>query len=255
MKKVFLFLSVVAVLVACKKDEEDTTRPVINTVKVNGVVANEHDINAGTQITVEVTSNDNKELNQLKVEIHSADDGHTHDGGSATEVEAPNVGVWSDSRIISLSGTSQVSNVVFDVPNTVKGHWHVEVALIDKDGNEATEYITTLHVENGFLPVINVTAEPAMTGDEIAVALNGQITLNGTVEDPDGLAEIHVELKDETTGLAVWEYEVPGVSGTLVNLSSIIVGPLATAGHYHLHVHALDNAGFESEWEAHVHVE
>jgi hypothetical protein len=254
MKKAFLLLSVVAVLVACKK-EEDTTRPVINTVKVNGVEANEHDVNAGTQITVEVTTSDNEELNQLKVEIHSADDGHAHEGGSGSATEEPNVGVWSDSRIIDLSGTSKVSNVVFDIPNSVKGHWHIEVALIDDQGNEATEYVTTLHVSNGFLPVLSITSDPTVVNDEIAVALGGQITLNGTVDDTDGIASIHVELKDEATGTIVWEYEVPGVSGTSLTLVPIVVGPLTQAGDYHLHLHATDNASFESEWSAHVHVE
>lgn len=253
MKRIIFILSVV-LFVSCKKDE-DTTRPVINTVKVNGVEANEHDVNAGTQITVEVTTSDNEELNQLKVEIHSADDGHTHESGGGSATQETNVGVWSDSRIIDLSGTSKVSNVVFDIPNSVKGHWHIEVALIDDQGNEATEHVTTLHVSNGFLPVLSITSDPTLVNDEIAVALGGQLTLNGTVEDPDGLAAIHVELKDEATDTIVWEYDVPGVSGTSITLVPIVVGPLTQAGNYHLHLHATDNAGFESEWSAHVHVE
>lgn len=256
MKKAILFFAAVVILASCKKDEEDTTRPVIGSVKVNGVVGNEHDVEAGTTISVEVAMSDNKDLNQLKVDIHSADDGHTHgdDGGATEEVEEANIGVWSDARIISVSGESKTETLSFTIPNTIKGHWHIEVSLIDKDGNEAVEYVTTLHVENANLPVFEITTNPAIVNGEIELEIGGTFLLSGTITDPDGFEHIHIEVEDEATGTKIWEQEVTVVAGATITLTDILVGPFATAGDYHIHIHAEDNAGFEGEWETHVHV-
>jgi hypothetical protein len=255
MKKLaFLFL-IAATVVACKKDDEDTARPVISSVKVNGTVSTEHEVNASETVTVEVYSTDNKELNQLKVEIHSADDGHSHTEGSTEEVLPPNIGVWSDSRIISLSGTSSTNTVEFAIPAAIAGHWHVEVLLIDKDGNEAIEYVTTLHVENSNLPTFAITATPAVTNYEIETVVGGTVVLTGTVADPDGLTDIHVELENEETGEVIFEQELIGVTGTSFDLGTINIGPIATAGHYHLHLHATDALNYMGEWAVDVHVE
>ena len=254
MKKAILFFAAVVILASCKKDEEDTTRPVIGSVKVNGVVADEHDIEAGSAISVEIAMSDNKELNQVKVDIHSADDGHTHGEGESEEVEEENIGVWSDARIISVSGESETETISFNVPNTIKGHWHIEVSLIDKDGNEAVEYVTTLHVENANLPVFALITNPAIVNGEIELEIGGTFTLSGTITDPDGFEHIHIEVEDEATGTVIWEQEVTIVTGSTITLTDILVGPFATEGDYHLLIHAHDNAGFEGEWGTHVHV-
>jgi hypothetical protein len=255
MKKAILFFAAVVILASCKKDEEDTTRPVIGSVKVNGAVADEHDVEAGTTISIEVAMTDNKELNQLKVDIHSADDGHTHgDDGGGEEVEEENIGVWSDTRIISVSGESDTETLSFTIPNTIKGHWHIEVSLIDKDGNEAVEYVTTLHVENANLPVFEITTNPAIVNGEIELEIGGTFLLSGTITDPDGFEHIHIEVEDEATGTVIWEQEVTVVAGNTITLTDILVGPFAAAGDYHIHIHAEDTAGFEGEWGTHVHV-
>ncbi|MFM2000328.1 MAG: hypothetical protein RL204_2275, partial [Bacteroidota bacterium] len=70
MKKAILILVAIVALVSCKKESEDTTKPVISSVKINGVVADEHELNAGNTFTIDVVSEDNESLNQLKVNIH-----------------------------------------------------------------------------------------------------------------------------------------------------------------------------------------
>lgn len=255
MKKVVFLMAVVFALASCKKEKEDSTAPVIGSIKVNGVVADEHDVNAGDVITVEIAVTDNEELNQLKVNIHGADDGHTHDGGTEEEVVAPNVGVWSNTQIFDLSGTSYTQTISYTVPATISGHWHIEVQLIDDQGNEATEAVTTMHVENSNLPVFAITSTPVTTDYVITVAAGGSITLNGTVSDPDGLTDVHVELEDEDTEEVVWEQELTGVTGTSFDIGSVIVGPIDAAGNYHLHIHATDGAGYMGEWAVEVVVE
>ncbi len=254
MKKLVLLFAVIIAFASCKKEETDTTAPKINSVRVNGVSADEHDLNAGTAIEIAVDVSDNEALNQVKLDIHAADDGHTHDDSSTGEMEAPNIGAWSELRTENLSGKSTTRTFNLTVPATIAGHWHIEVKLIDKEGNEATEYITTLHIENENLPVFNVTSTPATVNYEIEVPINGTITLNGNVTDPDGLVEVHWELENETTGAVVMEGELPGVTGTSFDLGSIAIGPIA-AGEYHLHIHAEDSQGYVGEWAVHVHAE
>lgn len=254
MKNLILFFAIVAALSSCKKEETDTTAPKINSVRVNGVSAEEHDLNAGSTIEVTIDVSDNENLNQLKVDIHSADDGHTHDDSTTGELEAPNVGVWSELRVENLSGKSTSKTFNFIIPATIAGHWHIEVKLIDKEGNEAIEYVTTLHVENSNLPVFNISSSPAALNYEIEIPVNGTISLSGTVSDPDGLVEIHWELENEASDDIFLEGEIPTVNGTSFDLGTINLGPIP-AGEYHLHVHAKDTQGYEGEWSVHVHAE
>jgi hypothetical protein len=254
MKKAIFILSAILILASCKKESEDSTKPQINSVKINGIVADEHEMNAGETFTIEVSTSDNESLNQLKVNIHSADDGHTHDEASG-EVDAPNIGVWSETQIFNISGTSNTQSLTLDIPAVVAGHWHVEVMLIDEQGNEALEYVTTLHVVNTNLPIMNVVSVPAAVDYEISIAPGETITLTGTITDDDGLDSGHVELENETTGEIVWEQNLTGVSGTSFDLGSILVGPIIDAGHYHLRIHMIDADGYTGEWAVEVHVE
>ncbi|MEZ4800709.1 MAG: DUF4625 domain-containing protein [Flavobacteriales bacterium] len=254
MKKVFLALLAITTIVSCKKEESDTTRPIIESVKVNGIAANEHEFNAGETFTVEVQVSDNEALNQLKINIHAADDGHSHEGESGETFEA-NTGTWSESEIVNLSGTSSTKTATFQIPNSVAGHWHIEVQLIDKEGNEATEYVTLIHVSNTNLPVFDITTNPAVDNFEIALTAGNSFTINGTVSDPDGLIDLHIELENESSGEVFFEYEVPGVSGTSFTMPEVLVGPILQTGIYHLHLHAADGQGFVGEWAVDVHVE
>lgn len=254
MKKVFLALIAITTIVSCKKEETDTTRPIIESVKVNGVEANEHEFNAGETITVEVQVSDNDALNQLKINVHAADDGHSHEGESGETFE-PNTGTWSESEIVNLTGTNATRTATFQIPNSVAGHWHVEVQLIDKEGNEATEYVTLIHVSNSNLPVFAIVTNPAVTNFEIEMTVGGSLTINGTVTDPDGLIDMHIEMENEGTGEVFFDYEVPAVSGTSFTMPEVLVGPILQTGVYHLHIHAADGLGFVGEWATDVHVE
>lgn len=254
MKKAILILAVVISIVSCKKDSEDTTKPVIDSVKINGVVADEHEMNAGDTFVIEVTSSDDQSLNQLKVNIHGADDGHTHDG-STGEVEAANIGVWSETQILSLSGTANTQSLTLEIPAVIAGHWHVEVMLIDEQGNEAVEYVTTLHVLNTFLPVFAITSDPAITDGVITVAAGESFDLMGTISDTDGLSYGHAEIVNESTDEVVWIQTLSSVDGTVYDLGTFLVNPTLTVGNYRLYLKATDSLGYQGEWSVDVVVQ
>jgi len=254
MRKVIFILSAMLILSSCKKESDDTTKPVINTVKINGVVSEEHEMNAGETFTIEVSTSDNESLNQLKVNIHSADDGHTHDEGSG-EVDAPNIGVWSETQILNLSGTTNTQILTLEIPAVIAGHWHVEVMLIDEQGNEAVEYVTTLHVLNSFLPVFAITSNPPAVDGVITIAAGATLDLMGTISDTDGLGYGHCEIRDELTGDVIWTQTLSSVMGTVYDLGTFLVDPNLSAGNYQIFLKATDDLGYHGEWSVDLVVE
>jgi hypothetical protein len=250
MKKVLFVMVTVVALASCKKDSEDTTKPVINFVKIDGVVADEHEMNAGETFTIEVSSSDNESLNQLKVNIHGADDGHTHDGSSTGEVEAPNIGVWSETQIFNLSGTTNTQTLTLEIPAVVAGHWHIEAMLIDEQGNEAVEYVTTLHVLNTYLPVFAVASDPAVVDGVITISAGASFNLMGTISDTDGLSFGHCEIQEESTGDVVWTQTLSSVMGNVYDLGTFLVDPVLPAGNYQIFLKATDDLGYQGQWSA-----
>lgn len=252
MKHLFFLAATIAVLSSCSNKEDDTD-PVIQYVRINGTEAPEHDLEAGQTVAVSVSLTDNEELNQVKLEIHAADDGHTHEGGGSSEPSGPNTGVWVDSRIINLDGTSAERSVNFTVPLDVAGYWHLEVLLIDREGNEAEEYVTTLHVENPDLPVVTITTNPAAVGEYVEITPGSEVGISVTASDEEGLGIIHIEVESEG-GTVLFEQEYDAAGAATFTADGIAVAfPLA--GHYHIHVEATDSGGLTRMAEQEVHVE
>lgn len=254
MRKAIFILATIVALASCKKETDDTTKPVIDFVKINGAVADEHELNAGDTFTVEVSASDNESLNQLKVNVHSADDGHSHDEGSG-EVVAPNIGVWSETLIFDLSGTTNSQSLTLEIPAVVAGHWHVEVMLIDEQGNEALEYVTTLHVLNSYLPVFAITSNPAVVDGVITIAAGATLDLMGTISDSDGLGYGHCEIRDELTGDVIWTQTMSSVMGTVYDLGTFLVDPNLSAGNYQIFLKVTDDLGYQGEWSVDLVVE
>ncbi len=131
---------------SCKPEEvQDVERPVINSVMVNSVQQETHELTAGNSFVVQVGLTDNEDLSQLKISVHSADDGHGH-------VDLPgyegleNVGLWSYSRVFDLSGTASSPTSTIAIPDTITGVWHLEIMALDKAGNESEEKVYNLVV-------------------------------------------------------------------------------------------------------------
>lgn len=254
MKKgiVVLWAALMIAATGCKKDE-DTTRPEIREVRVNNTVADEHEVEAGSTVAFRITVADNESLNQIKVDIHAADDGHTHEGESGHEhASAPNVGTWVYSQIINIDGTSTTRDVTLSVPDTIQGYWHLEVKLIDEAGNEAVEYVTTLHVENPDAPVFNLSTTPP-SSDHIDIQANvGSFVIGGTISDVQGLSYIEFELENHDTEAVITEQEFDAAGATEWTMPATTVGPLP-AGDYHLKIKARDSQGNAAIWFAEVH--
>lgn len=142
----FVMGMMVLTIFSCKPEEvQDVERPVINSVMVNSVQQETHELTAGNSFVVQVGLTDNEDLSQLKINVHSADDGHGH-------VDLPgyegleNVGLWSYSRVFNLSGTASSPTSTIAIPDTITGVWHIEIMAIDKAGNESDEKVYNLVV-------------------------------------------------------------------------------------------------------------
>ena len=144
-KSHLFFLSfLVFALAGCFK--EDTEGPQILYMALNGNLGQDFQVAPGDSLQFTFTISDWNELNQMKANIHPADDGHSHDGVVDT-LFAPNVGLWVDTRIISLHGTTKTMNLAYVVPDTISGVWHFEVQAMDTFGNEAQEVVVELDVQ------------------------------------------------------------------------------------------------------------
>ncbi len=248
-----IWVLILLAVVGCRK-KDDSNPPVIEYLKVNGVESQSHNLEAGSTIEVEMRLVDDVELNQVKVNIHPADDGHTHEGGGGVgEVTTGNVGVWTDNRIINLAGKSVDQALTYSVPISISGHWHIEVLLIDEQGNEAEEYVTTLYVENANLPTITLTTDPVVEGNEVGLVPGGVLTVTALIEDEDGVGEVHIEVEYPDGALfALFNFDGAGETAFTAGPQAIT---FTNAGHYHLHVEATDGNGMSNMSELHIHVE
>ncbi len=255
MKNTLFILASIILLSSCRdKDPIDVNLPTFDLVHVNDVLADEHEILAGSTITIKVKVSDDKELRQLKMDIHPAEDGHAHDGeGTEGGEDAPNVGVWAYSDIVNLGGTTETRTWTLTVPDSIGGHWHCELLLIDASGNEAPEYVTTLHVVNPNLPVVTGTTTPAAVNGEVTITSGDIVYVSGTTDDPDGIVDVNVWLENES-GNIVGMVDVPANGATGIDFSNLTFDQ-ATFGHYKLIIQAFDTNGFEGRWGTELHVQ
>ena len=81
---------------------------------------------------------------------------------------------------------------------TFVGVWDVVVSFSDAEGNAAVDMVTPLHVENDFIPLFTLTdvngVDPATWTEEQVWSAGSTVTLTGTVQDSDGIADAEVLL-------------------------------------------------------------
>lgn len=241
-------------LTSCSKDSDEEA-PKITQVLINGSAPSDHvHIDAGTTMTLEVRMTDNEALNQMKIDLHPNDDGHTHDEGESAEGGAD--GSWEVLEIVNLSGSSQTITRSFEVPVDIRGEWHLGILAIDEEGNEADEFFADLDIENAIIPLIEVTAiNGAAPGDEVDAAAGDILNFEGTISDNNGLTHILVEIYDEDGNeLLVQEYDAAGALTWDLSQISVEVPAISTP-HGDLYIHAEDVDGYDSEWEIELHME
>ena len=127
--------------------KKDTEGPQIQYISLNGLLGQDFQVAPGDSLRFTFTISDWNELNQMKANIHAADDGHSHNGVTDTLPVNANVGLWVDTRIIDLHGTTNTMSLDYVVPDTISGIWHFEVQAMDTFGNEAQEVVVELDVQ------------------------------------------------------------------------------------------------------------
>lgn len=198
MKISSMVLAVVcASFVACRPDTKiDVIPPQVTSVEVNGSDSTVVTVMAGDTIDVAIALSDNESLNEMRLVIHDAENGHTHEGsGHAGGEFHLNSGDWGKEDIIEFGNRSATRNEVVRVivPDTIAGNWHLVVTTMDQVGQVSAEYTVLLKVENPDLPVITLTTWPIINNEGIVyMQADSTLTLSGTVEDMHGVDVILV---------------------------------------------------------------
>jgi hypothetical protein len=247
MKMKYLMLGMMVITIfSCTKDEnQDLERPILQSVLVNNVQQETHELQAGSNFVVQVNVSDNADLSQLKINVHSADDGHGH--GVLPGYEGMvNQGVWSYNRVFELSGSSAEPSATIAIPDSISGVWHLEIMAIDKSGNEAIEQVYNIVVLNANTPDLDYEVIDAqISGDAYSIATGELFKFSASVFDEDLVSELHISISSEE-GVLYWENE-----WTSINQASFSTGNLEVlmnnAGLFDVHIHATDSQGFQSE--------
>lgn len=262
MKKMISFFSILIVLsmvvVSCTKDQ-DTEAPEVTAFKING---QDHDVEvaAGSDMTVMVTFTDNEALQQWKVDIHDAFDGHGH--GKTTDFTK-----FSLQQVFPISGTDAPITQAIAIPaNTTAGPYHCIIRAIDAKGNESAFVEIDLIITNVGQAVINVIS-PDLS-QEIDALPGSQLTLTGNITDDVDLVSVKMELAEEDDdhehGKTISEdpiyemtWELPGNNDTEWDMSNaqIQIPANTPAGHYMLLISAIESDGHMSIIKGVVHID
>lgn len=263
MKRIFnVLLAVIGsgvMMISCDKDDDtDTTAPVINSATIDGKEEG-IEANVGNAMIFEVKVSDNEALGQLKLDVHDAFDGHSHDKSSGIN--------WANVAIIDLSGTEQTVSHDMEIPtNATAGPYHAEILVIDAEGNEGEFVERVIMIRNGSEPGIEITS-PDFT-NEVHVSKGSTLSLEGMVTDETDLAEILIILEEEEEdahksvqheALYEMDFDLEGTSDLTWDFQldgnvNIAIPATAEEGHYVLTVRAEDSEGNINIFEAELHI-
>lgn len=225
----------VLLLAGCGKT--DTTPPGLDVVVAGIQPGSEVDVEAGTTVSVTVLVQDETELSQLRIDLHSAS-GHSHEGGSETFVLSS--GSWTKLVQQDIEGTSHLYQATWTVPEDVRGIWDLVIDAVDAEGNEAETVLMQLHVANALIPLFELGA----WAHDPVWASGSSVPFAGTVTDADGLAAVTVHVEDEATGTTVWEGSWDAAGAVEFDLAAAVVTlPAGFNGPVHVHLMAEDATG------------
>jgi len=236
----FLLLPLSILFVSCAK--EDSVKPTIVSVKVNGEFFEHPHALAGSPIVFEIMLSDDTELGQCKL-LLSPLEGHVHtlEGEEPSLLDCPNVGEWEALRIQNLSGTNGEMIVELQCPDTVQGTWQFLVEVTDKSGNVSSTSLP-LHVHNDFLPYIGVNTINAIPDEEgvVTFALSETLQFTGEAIDAEGapLSAVYCSIKKSDEVL--WEQSWSPGSWSF-DLSQIEVPPFFETGAMEFKIHVTDS--------------
>lgn len=144
-KYLYAFTAIAALsFTSCSKDDDnkDTEKPVIT---ITEPVVDEG-FAPGSEIHLEGVLTDNVELASYKVEVHSAEDGHTH--GKSANAEAANYFHYEQTFPIEAGQRIKEFHQHIPIPALASngepftdGHYHLGVFCLDKAGNQQQVFI------------------------------------------------------------------------------------------------------------------
>lgn len=227
---------------SCKKDDEDTEKP-----KIESATLDNKWVAAGDEIHLDLVLSDNKGLKEYKIDIHDDFDGHSH--GKTANYEK-----FETVIITPVSGLSFDDHVHIDVPtNAMAGPYHMGIYALDQDGNQSDTRFITFYITNSGMANINVSN--LSTTAENDVAAGASLTLQGSITaGTSNIEEIVVVItKEDGHGhgkvahddeIFEWEqdFATPVASWDFADMGTIAI-PASANGHYELEVKAKDVNG------------
>ncbi len=258
MKNLNLFFALATCIFMYSCGTTDSNAPTFCSEAGDVAIVDEVEAMAGSTLTLNQTVCDNEALGTANWDLHSAE-GHAHEG----EEEEGFVlfsGSWDYDFSDELTGTSETSGIMTEIPNDVRGVWDIVISLVDAEGNVADDVITALHIENDFIPEYDSLqvndVNPADWTGEPVWSPGSIIIIEGTLTDSDGIAHWGYHLEHEDTGDDIAHDD--GDAADLIDGSftwTIDIPSDATAGEYHFHMHAHDMLDNAMETGFHVEIE
>ncbi|MCC8409811.1 DUF4625 domain-containing protein [Mucilaginibacter sp. UR6-1] len=223
-----LLLAGVTLFSACSKDDNETPvgAPAIEGLEVG---ANNNKIaHPGNDLHIEAQITAAANIKDVVLEIHP-------ENGSGWEVNTT-----------YTEGFAGLKNAEFhkhiDVPaDAAVGDYHGHLKVTDQNGR-VTEAEFELKVEAD--PTL-----PSVTGFE--VGYGNDLHVEATVAAPNKIAQIVVEVHGNDFEKEVVYTDAAMVGQTTYNLHKHVDVAAAPAGHYHVHLKVVDQAGKENEFEEH----
>ncbi len=216
-------------ITSCKKNEVDEIRPVIS--EITEPLMNDT-LLSGSELHVDLKVSDNEELSQLKIDIHSAEDGHSHGKVDASAF-------WETVVIVDLSGKEQLVHEYIDIPNdAASGVYHVILTAVDKSGNMSEVSERDIFIQNsGDLIAPLATIQTPTEGASLVAGsdLNVQAALT------DNLSLNRFELKVYKGNTLVSDTDM-NISGTEYTLNQTLSTAGWTAGNYTIELLVFDDA-------------
>jgi hypothetical protein len=228
-KIIIALLLLTSVFVACKKDRIEPQGPTIALLEVGH--ENNKTAYAGTDIHIEATINALANIAKVKLQIHPAIDGGWEFEQEFTE------------GFVGLKNADFHQHI--DIPADAElGKYHIHLSVTDQQGR-TTEVESELEIK--FDPTL-----PVATGFEVGLnAAGNDLHLEAVVNAVNKIAKIIVEVHGPA-----WEKEFEFADAAMVGKTTynfhkhVNVGE-APAGHYHVHLKIIDQAGKENEFEEH----